>query len=716
MSIIECLVDTTQWTMAPSDIGCSYAYDAPQLTTSFFGFDQIHSVGKQHFGEDFLNDAEPDVLGWEVAMCFLVNMICFRYLEASVVRNSLSSGATYDEESLELESNQLQVIVQLSNFKEQLIREYYARRTLIQGANTQSTLEQIEQFLSLITVKDEWDLLKKKFSGGRSVRPVAPARGPFDNLCETLHRDYVCRIVDELDNPSDNVDIYDILKNIRLFYETSISIINIYHFYHLLRAASKSKDDLSALISSERHLLQTVVDQLDDYGKRVQECSDSNIHSKIGYLHRKILFAIGRARGIVPASFFVAKGVQLVETYPIGRGGFADVWKGRFKLLGTGKLIHADAHPDLFALKILRPKSFTRSETELMKHSDHLRAALCREAVLWKAANHPNVLQFTGLCRLQELGSSIALVSPWMRHGHLLNYVQHNCDANRSCMLAQTARGLLYLHSIGIIHGDLKCSNIMVDDNGLAKISDFGLGTIESVRVATSASSSSSGGNPRWLAPELMSGPGKSTCESDVYAFGMTALELFTEKVPFPDVYTASLPYAIAIAGLEPSWPGPEAEARGLTSKMWKLMKKCWSRNPSLRTRTLLSDILDLTFDSLGTFALTRLGQPQHDLENLNAETSACELAYGKLMAISKSRAQVGWFSNVWHATLKRWRKNNIMSDIDVSIKVRNTTGVDVYHICRRTYRTNKEIQERGQYRSVYWNVQLQLVDCITHL
>ncbi len=73
----------------------------------------------------------------------------------------------------------------------------------------------------------------------------------------------------------------------------------------------------------------------------------------------------------------------------------------------------------------------------------------------------------------------------------------------------------------------------MVSDEGQAQLADFGLATVESVRsiASGSRSMSNSAGNPRWLAPELMfpelfDGVGKSTRESDAYAFGMTALEV----------------------------------------------------------------------------------------------------------------------------------------------------------------------------------------------
>ncbi len=75
----------------------------------------------------------------------------------------------------------------------------------------------------------------------------------------------------------------------------------------------------------------------------------------------------------------------------------------------------------------------------------------------------------------------------------------------------------------------------MVNDEGIAQLSDFGLATIGHDLAIASGSMSNSGGNPRWLAPELMfpdlfNVTGKSTRESDLYAFGMTALEVRIQR------------------------------------------------------------------------------------------------------------------------------------------------------------------------------------------
>src|SRR6185436_4854762 len=80
-------------------------------------------------------------------------------------------------------------------------------------------------------------------------------------------------------------------------------------------------------------------------------------------------------------------------------------------------------------------------------------------------------------------------------------------------------------HALGIVHRDLKPSNVMIDGRGRARITDFGLATLDSGQ-------DSSGrilGTPAYMAPEQFSG-GAITPRSDVYAFGLIVYECLTGK------------------------------------------------------------------------------------------------------------------------------------------------------------------------------------------
>ena len=88
-------------------------------------------------------------------------------------------------------------------------------------------------------------------------------------------------------------------------------------------------------------------------------------------------------------------------------------------------------------------------------------------------------------------------------------------------------RGLVYLHSEGVIRRDIKAANIFVDHDGEVRLADFG------VAIQTQSSTMGSGavrdvvGTPYWMAPEVIKMSG-ATDRSDVWSVGCTVIELFT--------------------------------------------------------------------------------------------------------------------------------------------------------------------------------------------
>jgi serine/threonine protein kinase len=95
--------------------------------------------------------------------------------------------------------------------------------------------------------------------------------------------------------------------------------------------------------------------------------------------------------------------------------------------------------------------------------------------------------------------------------------------------------GLKYLHLNGIIHRDLKCANVLVDNMGVIKLSDFGASKriIEELNYESSDSMSKSlKGSPYWMAPEVVRkiGHGKP---ADIWSLGCCVLEMLTSKPPW---------------------------------------------------------------------------------------------------------------------------------------------------------------------------------------
>jgi len=184
------------------------------------------------------------------------------------------------------------------------------------------------------------------------------------------------------------------------------------------------------------------------------------------------------------------------------------------------------------------------------------------------------------------------MVSPWMGNGHALEYVQANPETDCVRLLAQAASGLLYLHTFEppVIHGDLKGSNILISESGVACIADFGLSELRAEGQADPKYSTPwyAAGNPRWQAPELVKAETKEqarrTMETDTFAFGRVMAELFTKNVPFSYIEQEIRVAILVINGSLPERPCDQAIIdAGLNDNMWELMKSCWDVEPAQR-------------------------------------------------------------------------------------------------------------------------------------
>ncbi|KAF8174693.1 kinase-like domain-containing protein, partial [Mycena galopus ATCC 62051] len=204
----------------------------------------------------------------------------------------------------------------------------------------------------------------------------------------------------------------------------------------------------------------------------------------------------------------------------------------------------------------------------------------CREALLWKDLHHPNILPFLGIDRY-SFPSFFCMVSPWMEHGTVINYLKTHGFSDVDKLLYHIAQGLQYLHSRNIVHGDLRGANILIKEDCSACLADFGLSMLSDT---TSLASTNRGGNSHWMAPELLDPPRFGldflrTLATDVYAFGCVCFELYTERPPFASVsdVTALL---MVLNGERPERPpGPPA----MSDTLWKHVTEFWAESPIAR-------------------------------------------------------------------------------------------------------------------------------------
>ncbi|CAE7078105.1 unnamed protein product [Rhizoctonia solani] len=248
----------------------------------------------------------------------------------------------------------------------------------------------------------------------------------------------------------------------------------------------------------------------------------------------------------------------------VSGGGFGDIWKGE---MHTGVKV---------AIKAWRTYTLGPCEYKTLK-----RAA--RELHLWSRMDHPNIHRLQGviLFRDQYLG----MVSEWMDNGNLHEYLLKHPEADRYQLCVHVTSGLEYMHSRGTVHGDLKALNVLVSSDGVARLSDFDFSIMSAASsLVFTATSNTRTGSIRWVPPEMLSGETpQRTKQSDVYALGMTMLEIYTREVPYSDRQHDGAVVLAVMIGTLPTRPMQHIKDDERGNLVWKIMLDCWSRTPNDR-------------------------------------------------------------------------------------------------------------------------------------
>jgi serine/threonine protein kinase len=194
----------------------------------------------------------------------------------------------------------------------------------------------------------------------------------------------------------------------------------------------------------------------------------------------------------------------------LGRGGMGAVWLGRDEVLGR-----------VVAIKRVGA-ALGGSSPDLVRAE--------REARIAARVNHPHVV---AVFDLVHEGDQKWLVMEYVEGVTLadkIHEVGRLTPAMAAPILAQAAEALSAAHEAGVVHRDVKPSNILLTTDGNVKLSDFGI-----ARAEADASLTATGlvtGSPAYIAPEVASGR-TATGASDVWSLGATAFHALTGKPPY---------------------------------------------------------------------------------------------------------------------------------------------------------------------------------------
>ncbi|KAF5322677.1 hypothetical protein D9619_001133 [Psilocybe cf. subviscida] len=262
--------------------------------------------------------------------------------------------------------------------------------------------------------------------------------------------------------------------------------------------------------------------------------------------------------------------VQRVGEYPVRGTATMDVYEGLY--LGKEKV----------AVKVLRSLKFDEtSKRRFTREAKHW-------GEVWKHDRGRHIVPFYGYCQMDG-GPFPCMISPWQQNGDALAYVKANDrSVDYKKFIVHIAQGVQVLHNIGLVHGELRALNVLVNDRGYPLLSDFGLSKIiqeESVGIPLTQSSMMAD-SCRYFAPEAFQEDGILSKATDIYSLAMTILEVLTHQQPYRNVKHHFEAGRRASQGTHPERP-TEAEIvrRGLDEKLWTLLTRAWCVDPAGRPR-----------------------------------------------------------------------------------------------------------------------------------
>ena len=245
--------------------------------------------------------------------------------------------------------------------------------------------------------------------------------------------------------------------------------------------------------------------------------------------------------------------VKWMQGALIGQGSFGSVFLALHAVTG-----------ELMAVKQVEVPSNTGSHLDKKKES--MVAALRREIDLLRDLQHENIVQYLGSnSDEQHLNIFLEYVPGGSVAAMLNSYGQLQEPLIRT-FVRQILAGLSYLHGRDIIHRDIKGANILVDNRGKVKISDFGI----SKRVEASAllQPTKNGGHVHrpslqgsvfWMAPEVVKQT-SYTRKADIWSLGCLIVEMFTGTHPFPNCSQLQAIFQIGNSSAKPTTPDNASE------------------------------------------------------------------------------------------------------------------------------------------------------------
>lgn len=262
----------------------------------------------------------------------------------------------------------------------------------------------------------------------------------------------------------------------------------------------------------------------------------------------------------------------------LGQGGMARVYRGY------------DAHLDRYsAVKVITPAAIPGDDEE------EYRERFQREARAIARLSHPgivNIFQFGQMENMYYMAMNFVdgrdlrqVLKDYNKRGKLLS------DQQVLQIVGDVASALDYAHDQGVIHRDVKPSNIMITGEGRAVLTDFGLAL-----NAQEGTIGNTFGSVHYIAPEQAVSSAQAVAQSDLYSLGVVLFEMLTGRVPFEDASAMS----VALKHISDPPPLPSHINPDITSEIEAVIIRLLDKDPTRRfpSGAVLLDALQTAYTS----------------------------------------------------------------------------------------------------------------------
>ncbi|MAE65930.1 MAG: serine/threonine protein kinase [Phycisphaeraceae bacterium] len=259
---------------------------------------------------------------------------------------------------------------------------------------------------------------------------------------------------------------------------------------------------------------------------------------------------------------------------PLGAGAMARVYLAR--QLSLDRLV---------AVKIL-PKKYTNNERFVERFYAEGKAAA--------KLNHANIV---GALDVGRVGDTHYFVMEYAKGKTVYDEIAKNKryeEAEALQLITQVARALEHAHGAGIIHRDVKPKNIMITEDGEAKLADMGL-----ARPMDDAPDEEKGkayGTPYYISPEQIRGEAEIDGRADIYGLGATLFHMVTGRVPFE----GPNPSAVMHKHLRDPLPRPDDLNTKLSKGICEIIEMCMAKDREDRYQSSEELIQDLELVKIG--------------------------------------------------------------------------------------------------------------------